>query len=561
MNRTLLAVAIATATTTQLVYAAPFMPMDARGLAMGNTGVASAKRAHAPAYNPSLLSQARDHDDFSLIFPQIGVMAGDPAEISDTATDIADEIFPKFEDLVSESGGLEDRVDALKDAIEDLETSLNGISINSSSSTNDIQTALTTLRTSNTDLNTKSGAVRASFVDINNVNKELTDALRGISGNPLNARLGVSTALAVPSKKFAVAVGVSGSANISAKVNFENKDFDLLNAYVPAADGYVASAQSLTAELDSALNAMQSALDSNDTNTINSAVTTLNSEINNLKTSATALKSYSSESVDAIGGPIIVNGALSTDAKDPDLASTAQVVAVAVVDVGVSFSREFDIQGKKIAIGITPKIQKISTFHYADEIDGFDDVESDDLKDSQLDYTKVNLDIGASYRFGDEGNWMVGVVAKNLLGGTFDYKDITVTPSKKDNNDNVIPTGASSYQLRGGSVSLKPQYRAGVSYNSSWFNAALDVDLIENKPVAFEAPTQYAALGVELDAWGWAQLRAGYRTNMAEGGVDVASVGLGLSPGDVFNIDITAMANPSDYLKEAGVILEMGLNF
>merc|ERR1712000_563647 len=66
IKRSLLATAIA-AMSVQATNAAPFLPMDARGLAMGNTGVASAQRAHAPAYNPSLLSQGSDDDDFALL--------------------------------------------------------------------------------------------------------------------------------------------------------------------------------------------------------------------------------------------------------------------------------------------------------------------------------------------------------------------------------------------------------------------------------------------------------------------------------------------------------------
>src|SRR5690606_40599867 len=72
-------------------------PMDARGLAMGNTGVASAKRAHAPAYNPSLLAQGSEKDDFALLFPQLGVQVADEEEMIDEAERISDDIFPEFE--------------------------------------------------------------------------------------------------------------------------------------------------------------------------------------------------------------------------------------------------------------------------------------------------------------------------------------------------------------------------------------------------------------------------------------------------------------------------------
>src|SRR5690606_18647687 len=128
---------------------------------------------------------------------------------------------------------------------------------------------------------------------------------------------------------------------------------------------------------------------------------------------------------------------LDASATDPNFSSTVQVVAVAIADVGISFAREFEFGGEKVAIGITPKLQKISTFHYADEVDGFDDVDSDTFKDTQQDYTRANLDIGASYRFGESEKWMVGLTGKNLLGGSFDYADVLVTP-QDSNGDRVF---------------------------------------------------------------------------------------------------------------------------
>src|SRR5690606_16808520 len=105
MKRSLLAVAV-TALTSQAVYAAPYMPMDARGLAMGNTGVASAKRAHAPAYNPSLLAQGSEKDDFAILLPQVGVQASDEQEIIDEAELLSDEIIPRFEKAVEGENGI-----------------------------------------------------------------------------------------------------------------------------------------------------------------------------------------------------------------------------------------------------------------------------------------------------------------------------------------------------------------------------------------------------------------------------------------------------------------------
>ena len=534
MKRSLLAVAI-TALTAQAAYAAPFMPMDARGLAMGNTGVASAKRAHAPAYNPSLLSQGHENDDFALLFPQIGVSAADEEEMVDEAELISDEIFPQFEDIVGdEFTGLQFNIDELNTSISDFNDVIDNLG--TTSDLNDVIAA-------NDDLKSKLLAVDNDLGGLNTSTTDLTNSLRGISGSPLSAKLGVGGALAIPSKKFAAAVSVQGHMNISAQTNFTPDDLELLGAYVPAAQEYVDAAQNLTDVVDIAI--------ANSDNETELANELSNQNADDLLNVANGFTS----ATDIDGNPVILNGELSNEASNPDLSSTVQVVGVAIVDMALSFSREFEIKGEKVAIGISPKLQKVSTFHYADEIDGFDDVDEDTFKDTQKDYTKFNLDIGASYRFGQSEKWMVGVVGKNLLGGTFDYEDILVTPKDSDGNPNGAP-----YLLEGGTVELNPQFRAGVAYNGDWTSIALDVDLVENDPIAFENPTQFAALGVELDVFSFLQLRAGYRTNLSVSDASVASIGLGLSPFGV-HLDIAAMANPDKPEKEGGIALETGFYF
>ncbi len=526
IKRSLLAVSIA-AVSSQAAYAAPFMPMDARGLAMGNTGVASAKRAHAPAYNPSLLSQAAEDDDFALIFPQLGVNLSDEEEIADEAERISDEIFPAFEDAIEgvagSSAGLDANIDTLTQDIAALETAL------SSGNISNIQTA-------QSDLADSLNAVDGDLVTTQSAVSDLTDSLNSISGNPLSGRLGVGAALAIPSKKFAAAISLSGTANVSARINFSDRDLSLLNSYVPAAQGYVDAAEQVNTAISDA--------------TADGTVTP--TEQTALENSVNALQNYDYSSGDTA---IFENGALTDEASDANLTSTAQVVAVSVVDLGLSFSREFTFGEEKVAIGITPKLQKISTYHYAEEVDGFEDVESDDIEDSKEDYSKVNLDLGASWRFGSDDQWMLGLVGKNLLGGEFDYADTVVTPKDEDGNINGLP-----YTIEGGTVSLDPQYRAGIGYHGSWFNAALDVDLAENDPIAFENPTQYASLGVELDVFSTLQLRAGYRTNLSVSNAEIVSVGFGLSPFGI-HLDVAAMANPNNVEQEAGVALETGFYF
>lgn len=481
MKRSLLALSIAA--FAGHAYAAPFMPMDARGLAMGNTGVASAKRAHAPAYNPSLLSQAKENDDFALLLPSFGVSVGDPEEMVDEVEFIADDLVDRFDT----------NIDMVNDIINSIESDIANIVDGPH-----LPADLTALQTQLSNLSNATGNLSTATFDLNN-------SLSQISGNPLNARVGLMGALAIPSKKFAVAVSTSTSANISARVKYS--DSVLMNKYANLAQDL-----------------------SNQTQILNDSLAT--------PSNTGAIQNAAGDLKDTIDR-------WDTDSK---LTSTAQVVAVAVADVGISFSREFNFGEEKVAIGITPKIQKIYTFHYADEVEGFDEVDSDALEDQRLDHTAFNLDVGVSYRFGSNDKWMVGLVGKNLIGDDYEYK--AVTPQ---NNPGAQP-------ISGGTISLKPQFRAGVAYNGDYTTLALDVDLTENKPVAFEAPTQYVALGAEFDLFSFMQFRAGYRHNLAESDSDVVSAGFGFSPFGV-HIDIAAMANPSDYMKEAGVALEMGFYF
>lgn len=557
MKRSLLAIAVTTL-SFQVAQAAPFLPLDARGMAMGNTGVASAKRAHAPAYNPSLLSQAREKDDFSLIFPQVGIWVSDEKAIIDEADKINDEIFPRFEDLVTDgNNSLENQIDKLLISIKNAE-SLN-ISLNIDNNS-DFQAAKTELlnatqqlQDANNRIYSDADEIQKSFTEINSTVTDLTNSLRSISDNPISARLGLSGAVAVPSKKFAVAVSMAGNANISARIHFSQADENLLKAYVPAAQGYVTEAQSASNSINEGLTSLKNTIESaGNISDIVSAKSSFDSSKTELTTAANNLQGYESSSINELGGePIIRGGRLTEKAQDPALTSTAEIVGVGVVDVGVSFSREFDIQGEKIAVGITPKIQKIYTFHYGNEFDNFDDFDSDVVEEHRKDYTDFNIDIGASYKFGKNGNWVAGAVIKNLLGGSYDYADAKII-----NKYTLEET-----TLSGGKVKLNQQVRGGIAYQSKLFNVAFDLDLLKNDPVAYEAATQFASIGGEVDLWGHAQLRAGYRMNLKDSSMKAISAGIGISPGDIFVLDITGVTNPSDFKKESGAILELGLNF
>ena len=537
IKRSLLAVTIS-ALGVASAQATPYLPMDARGLAMGSTGVASAIRAHAPAYNPSLLSQAEYDDDFALLIPSLGVVVADEDEIYDTFVDINDDLVPEFEALFEDGNAtnfnqklenLDNATDELFNAVSALKNLNNG---------NRYQLA-SKLQEANKDFSTKLSELKDELSKVNNLTSDLSDALNSVSGDNIRGRFGASAGLAFPGKSFAGAVTYNTEVTFSGRAIYSQGDDNLLKAYGQAAGKLISNSQSVSGDIDTIAISLEQG------NDISAA------QLVGLVDSVEDLQNFSSDPVDTAASQkilIIENGLLSDQAEDPDLGSKLEVLAAAVTEFGLSLSREFSFGERKVAIGLTPKLQKVTTIHYVTEADNEEDIDRDEIEDQSETFTHVNADLGVSFRLGSTNKWIVGVVGKNLIGKEFETKDAPV----RGNPEGLMAPSQT--------ISLDPQWRAGVAFNGDWTTVAFDVDLIENDPIAFEAPTQYAALGAELDVWDSVQFRMGYRTNMSLADSDVVSIGFGLSPW-VLHMDIALLANPNDPEKEAGAAFDLGVNF
>ncbi len=553
IKRSLLATSIAIAIAQQ-ASAAPLVPVDARGLAMGSTGVASAKLAHAPQYNPALLSTAHADDDFAIVFPQIGIIASDEEEMVDSFDALSNDPYAgssSGESIIDHFEGITDQLDiiltsgdsgtvSMEQQISDFETLISNVAGNGG----DDSTTAAELTTATNNLNTSATALTNQTQELEDTTFDLTSELNSISGRAIRGNLGLSGAIAIPSKTFAAAVSVSGSAFFSGRMFFTDSDSSLFNGYAEAVNAYATSTQEYTQatqDLAVATQALEDCISGSSCSgtTESDAVIAATTDA---ETKQAALEDFSYEkdgrtilSTDGISGDIIL---------DDDLTSNVQIVAVGVTEIGLTFSREFEVLGENISFGITPKLQTIKTFNYVASVDD-DDIEEEDVTDTEQDFSSFNLDAGAAYQFGASNQWQVGIVAKNLISKEYET----------ESNANTI-TG----EVTKTKISLDTQFRGGVSHTTDWTVIAIDVDLMENDPVAFEEPTQYAAIGAELDLFDTLQVRAGYRTNLSVSDASVASIGLGLSPFGI-HLDIAAMANPSDPEKEAGVAMELGFYF
>lgn len=541
MKRSLLVAAVCAA--SQVAVAAPLAPLDARGMAMGNTGVSSAKMAGAAYYNPALLSTTQD-DSFGMIMPSLGaVFAGvdDFTDASDRLTDDeysnqqftgnGDTLVDHFDtissniDNVLNSGGssISSRITALDNAI----TAFDGATTPAQ-----VNTAVADLNTASTNLDTSIGALSTETNDLEITTKDLTSELDTLNSASVRALLGAHPlSVAIPGKTFGMAFSSSVTANFAAQITFSKGDQSLLNSMAGAVNGYANTAKAYS----NATTALTACLQEQINNLVPPATAKTNCQAKTTELTDAQNNLENFNGTDSNGNSLIKTGPTGEIEfnGDPELTSSVQVVGIAVLDAGISLSREFNIKGHDIAFGVTPKIQRVTTYDYIGEADK--SIDDDAIEDSKRDESAFNIDLGAAYTFGGNKQYQAGLVVKNLISKT--YKTAAGTKVNQD-----------------------AQLRAGISHSTSWSNIAVDLDLLENKPIAFEKPTQYLGLGGEMDAFGFAQLRAGYRMNLADTDQSLASIGFGFwlfGP----RIDIALNTNLSDPKKESGGVFQLGLEF
>ncbi|HGA5518620.1 TPA: conjugal transfer protein TraF [Salmonella enterica subsp. enterica serovar Typhimurium] len=255
---------------------------------------------------------------------------------------------------------------------------------------------------------------------------------------------------------------------------------------------------------------------------------------------ALMVKSYGTVSVDGKVSDAdldylekVANGTI-TDVDKNALTSRAYGRAAVVTDVGISFAKELETTGQKWSLGFTPKYQRVDLFNYNVSVRDYD---NSDFSDDKYHNTKngVNADIGAYTDLDD--NWTLGLVAQNLIPRSIDTK--------------VVDGVKETYKIR-------PQATAGVSWHNDLFTTALDVDLTPASGFTSDSKRQFASIGAEFNAWKWAQLRAGYRQNMASNSGSAFTAGVGISPFDVVHIDVSGLVGTDhDY----GAIAQLQFTF
>jgi hypothetical protein len=208
-----------------------------------------------------------------------------------------------------------------------------------------------------------------------------------------------------------------------------------------------------------------------------------------------------------------------------DLTSTITASAIAVTEGGFMFGHKMN----GLELGATLKAQQIELISYTANVANFDegDISDSDLSEKS---SSVNVDLGANLRLGENGQFVVAGTIENLVPQTFDG-----------------PLGT-EYEM-------EPVVTAAVGYGSTYFKAEANMDLTVRNGYDLLADTQFARVGLEFSAGRHFHLRAGYRADLKDNVSDVITGGIGITPFDRFNIDLSGMIGEGETY---GAALQIG---
>lgn len=265
---------------------------------------------------------------------------------------------------------------------------------------------------------------------------------------------------------------------------------------------------------------------------------------------------YVNSNINILTGPrlsandlTLINSATDIDALD-QLESSALIIGNGVSDLGLILAKRFEVGENELAIGVTPKLQRVDTFAYAANIDNFDE-DDYDSQNSSTDESVANIDIGLTY---SNSVWSVGFVAQNLIEHEIDSAEF------------MLPEMLSPQFL---TYEFTPSAALGFGYSARFMSLALDVDLTANNYLQLSdqsqellfgevVKTQFVRAGVEFDAFRNAQLRLGYRHDLEGTFEDAFTAGIGLSPWGRVHLNLTGVYTDD---RDFGAGLQLAFTF
>jgi hypothetical protein len=454
-------------------------------------------------------------DPRSMAMGGTGVAVGDPSTApffnpamltaSDSSKKFSFE-FPIIGVRLIDPANMHNNLQTLSNNINALSSSL--ATVNAAAATSANAATIQQLPSSMTALATQIDKVNSSLASLNN--------------QPIQGELGVATVIGIPGKELGFAVYVD------------------------------------------AWGAMGGTLEYNDGPTLTSLATSVKSAAATLSSSATACAAVQAGGtgattanvqtcLGAANGLVSVQGAVSFSTST-GITSKVHIRGVAIDEAGLSISRGFVTNDHAWSFGITPKLMQLRLFDALLAASNGTSTSGLIANDYLASYSTLNFDVGVAET--NLNGWRTGLVIKNVIPHTFDFKQATTT--------------GGTPVADGSTLKMNPQLRTGVSYENKWSTVAVDLDLTRNNPAGLENQSQYAGIGGEVSTADWVQIRAGYRYDMINPSQKEFSLGFGLSPRFPFfksHMDFAVTASPDIFSTgwnnavQAGASMKLGLNF
>lgn len=363
-------------------------------------------------------------------------------------------------------------------------------------------------------IQTYNGAQTATNLNaVANNTSTLSAQFATLSDKPIQGELGAGMVIGVPGKSFGGAFYANGWAAVGGVIRY--RDNQTLQDFVTASSTV---ANTVNSSCGGTVNA-------------NPACVTA---VQGLTTNPLVTQYFT---VNTVGTP-----SLTSNFNTNNLQSSVDIRGVVMGEMGFALSRQFGAEDAAWGLGITPKMVQVNLFDYSASVKS-GSTSNATGSDYTAKYNHFNFDVGVARNYGN--GWRAGAVVKNVLPHTYDFKSI------------APGAAAGSPQITTGQLNLKPQARIGASHSTSWSTVAMDLDLTANDPAGLENKSQYLALGAELNAWDWAQVRMGYRANLKDSKRNIPSIGLGLAPFGMFHFDISAAKSAN----EIGASARLALTF
>jgi len=347
-----------------------------------------------------------------------------------------------------------------------------------------------------------------SAANINQVN----NLLSSLSNKPVQGELGAATVIGIPGKDWGFAVYVDGWGAMGGSVEY--KDGPTLSALSNSVSGMASN----VGTANSGCSALTGTL----------LATCLSTALSNIQS--------------------------TINPSSPTLTSKIHIRGVAIDESGLSISRGIVTNDHAWSFGITPKVMQLRLFDALLAASNGTNTSNLITNDYLASYSTLNFDVGVAES--SLNGWRTGLVLKNVIPHTFDFKQATTT--------------GGTPVADGSTLNMNPQLRTGVSYENKWSTVAFDLDLTRNNPAGLENQSQYAGIGGEVNTSDFVQIRAGYRYDVINPSQKEVSLGFGLSPRFPYfktHIDFAVTASPDIFSTgwnnavQAGASLKLGLNF